>query len=63
MSKLLINEQPLQVLPSLAEAIGLNQAIALQQVHYWLENARKPMMCVTVLASHPSESMPTETTF
>src|SRR5579862_1948855 len=26
-------------------------------------NARKPMMCVTVFASHPSESMPTEITF
>ena len=38
MSKLLINENPLQVLPSLAESIGLNEAIVLQQVHYWLEN-------------------------
>lgn len=36
MSKLLIPEPPLQVLPSLAKAIGLNQAIVLQQVHYWL---------------------------
>lgn len=35
MSKLLINEHPLQVLPSLACAIGLNEAIVLQQVHYW----------------------------
>ena len=26
-------------------------------------NARSPMMCVTVLASQPSESMPTEITF
>lgn len=34
MSKLLINEPPLQVLPSLAVVIGLNEAIALQQVHY-----------------------------
>jgi len=41
MSKLLINEQPLQVLPSLANALGLNESIVLQQVHYWLENARK----------------------
>ena len=41
MSKLLINEQPLQVLPTLAKAIGLNESIVLQQVHYWLENARK----------------------
>lgn len=36
MSKLLINEPPLQVLPSLAVAIGLNEAIFLQQLHYWL---------------------------
>lgn len=41
MSKLLINENPLQILPTLAEAIGLNNAIILQQVHYWLENAKK----------------------
>src|SRR5690242_11542506 len=26
----------------------------------WLEKARRPMMCVTVRASHPSDSMPTE---
>lgn len=36
MSKLLIEESPLQVLPSLAVAIGLNEAIVVQQVHYWL---------------------------
>ena len=32
MSKLLINESPLQVQPSLAMAIGLNEAIFLQQL-------------------------------
>ncbi|MBI5954401.1 MAG: hypothetical protein HY865_22315 [Chloroflexi bacterium] len=37
-SHLLINEPPLQVLPSLAVAIGLNEAIITQQLHYWLEN-------------------------
>lgn len=36
MSRLLINEPPLQVLPSLAKEIGLNEAIMLQQMHYWL---------------------------
>lgn len=36
MSKLLINEYPLLVLPSLAKRIGLNEAIVLQQLHYWL---------------------------
>lgn len=40
-SNLLINEPPLQVLPSLAEKIGLNEAIVLQQLHYWLRHARK----------------------
>ena len=35
-SVLLINEPPLQVLPSLAVAIGLNEAIILQQIHYRL---------------------------
>ena len=35
-SPLLINEPPLQVLPTLAVKIGLNEAIILQQVHYWL---------------------------
>lgn len=39
-SKLLINEYPLQVLPSLAKAIGLNEAIILQQIHYWLRHAK-----------------------
>lgn len=36
MSNLLISEHPLMVLPELAKAIGLNEAIILQQVHYWL---------------------------
>ena len=35
-SKLLVDEFPLMVLPKLALAIGLNEAIALQQVHYWI---------------------------
>jgi hypothetical protein len=39
-SNLLINEPPLQVLPSLAVAIGLNEAIIIQQLHYWLENSK-----------------------
>ena len=40
MSKLLINESPLQVQPSLAMAIGLNEAIFLQQLHYWMGTSR-----------------------
>lgn len=37
-STLLYNEPPLLVQPSLAVAIGLNEAIALQQLHFWLGN-------------------------
>jgi len=40
MSKLLIPDQPLQVLPQLATQIGLHEAIVLQQVHYWLTNPK-----------------------
>lgn len=36
MSRLLINEPPLIVLPSLAKEIGLNEAIIVQQIQYWL---------------------------
>ena len=36
MNRLLIDEPPLQVLPSLARELGLNEAIMLQQMHYWL---------------------------
>lgn len=35
-SALLINEDPLQVLPSLAKEIGLNEAIFIQQIHFWV---------------------------
>jgi hypothetical protein len=37
---LLINEEPLQVLPCLAAQIGLNEAIVLQQLHYWLKKSK-----------------------
>jgi len=37
-SKLLISESPLQVLPTLAVKVGLNEALMLQQVHYWISN-------------------------
>ena len=39
--KYLLDEPPLVVLPSLAKRIGLNEAIVIQQVHYWLTNARE----------------------
>lgn len=40
MSKLLIDDYPIQVLPKLAEMIGLNEAIILQQIHYWLNTSK-----------------------
>lgn len=40
MSKLLIQESPLQFQPSLAVAIGINEAIVLQQIHYWISNPK-----------------------
>lgn len=39
---LLIDEEPLLVPPQLAAAIGLNAAIVLQQVRYWLGDKRRP---------------------
>lgn len=36
-TKALIPENPLLVLPSLAKEIGLNEAIILQQIHFWLQ--------------------------
>ena len=41
MSVLLIDEPPLQVLPSLAVAIGLNEALILQQIHYWVGQKKR----------------------
>ncbi len=38
-SKLLIDEPPLQVLPTLAKLLGIEQAIILQQVHYWVKGS------------------------
>lgn len=34
-SKLLLDEQPLLIMPNLACKIGLNESIVLQQIHYW----------------------------
>ena len=38
-SKLLIDDYPIQILPKLATEIGLNEAIVLQQIHYWLNQS------------------------
>ncbi len=40
--KLLIPESPLQVLPSLAIRVGLNEAIVLQQLHYLTLKLKQP---------------------
>ncbi|MED3884167.1 hypothetical protein [Priestia aryabhattai] len=39
MSKLLLKDQPLLVLPALAVKVGVNGALFLQQLHYWLEKS------------------------
>src|SRR5690625_30118 len=41
MSKLIINERPLLIPPTLAAKIGLNEAIVLQQIHFWLTVSEK----------------------
>ncbi|MFC7685304.1 hypothetical protein [Ureibacillus sp. GCM10028918] len=33
--KRLIDESPLLILPTLAKKVGLNEAIILQQIHFW----------------------------
>jgi len=40
MSKLLLDENPLVILPQLAVKIGLNEAIFIQQTHYWLQKSK-----------------------
>ena len=40
-NSLLLNEHPMQLLPHLSRIIGLNEAIILQQIHYWILNKRK----------------------
>ncbi len=40
MSKLLINENPLVLLPSLAVVFGVPEALFLQQLHYWLNTSK-----------------------
>jgi len=39
-SKYLLDEYPLIVQPSLAKAVGLHEALILQQIHYWLQRSR-----------------------
>jgi len=41
MSKLLFDEQPLIVSRELAKLVGLNEALVLQQIHYWLDINKK----------------------
>ncbi|WP_199426942.1 DnaD domain-containing protein [Thermaerobacillus caldiproteolyticus] len=38
-TRLLLDEEPLVILPSLAANVGLNESIILQQLHYWLERS------------------------
>ncbi len=41
MCKLLYDEPPLTVLPSLAVVVGLEEAIVLQQIHYWVRRKQE----------------------
>ena len=41
MRNLLIDEYPLLIPPTLAKEIGLNEAIVLQQVHFWLTKEKQ----------------------
>jgi DnaD/phage-associated family protein len=38
-ARLLLDEEPLVISPSLAAIVGLNESIVLQQLHYWLERS------------------------
>ncbi len=41
MSNLLLDERPLIVLPSLAAMLNsLDEAVILQQIHYWIEKGK-----------------------
>jgi hypothetical protein len=40
MGKLLINENPLLIIPSLAVRLGVNEAVVLQQIHYWVMKSK-----------------------
>jgi hypothetical protein len=39
MSRLLVEDRPILILPSLAREVELNEAIFLQQLHYWLQES------------------------
>lgn len=41
MSSLLLDEEPLLIMPQLAVKVGLNEAIILQQIHYWLKHNKR----------------------
>lgn len=38
---ILLDEQPLVVVPKLAQILGLNEAIILQQIHYWINKGNE----------------------
>ncbi|MFD1707343.1 conserved phage C-terminal domain-containing protein [Siminovitchia sediminis] len=39
MSNLLIQEHPVMIIPSLAVKVGVNEAVVLQQMHYWVKRS------------------------
>ena len=52
MSNLLIDDYPILVLPKLANEIGLNEAIVLQQMHYWLKKVTITTMADVGYTTH-----------
>jgi len=38
---MLLDSEPLIIIPDLAVKVGLNESIILQQIHYWLEINKK----------------------
>jgi len=56
--KLLTGASPLQVLPDLAVAVGLNESLMLQQLHYWTCNSGSDEGWITKTIADLSESFP-----
>ena len=52
MSKLIINEEPLLVLPSLAKSIGLNEAVFYNKFSHYLMNQSIFTMDITGCVAH-----------
>ena len=43
-NRMLLDERPLVLLPSLAMAVGVNEAIVIQQLHFYLADLRNQLL-------------------